>query len=173
MKKIKSSRLELEEITIKDFDFFKYYFSDSERTKYLPQGKPYSSNDVKIWLSDRISHWKKNNFGTFLIQEMDSEQTIGYCGLEFVMDSDFIDIRYGLIQDSWGKGYAQEAARACLSYGFHTIKLEIIYGAAISENIASINTLKKIGMQKDSNFIIYGNTVESYSISRDIFNSNL
>ncbi|MCP4761982.1 MAG: GNAT family N-acetyltransferase [archaeon] len=169
MKILNSERLLLRKIRKRDYTFIKYYLSDPERTQFLPLEKPYPENEVNKWFSNRIFHWKKNKFGTFIIQEKISERHIGFCGLEYVQNTNFIDIRYGLIQDFWGKGYAYEAAFRTIKYGFEQLGLETIYGAAVPENYSSIRILEKIGMNLDNQFDCYGNVVDPYSIKKHLF----
>jgi len=95
-----TERLLVKQISKDDSKFIRHYLSDGERTKYLPLGKPYSSKEADDWLKGRIAHWNNFNFGTFLVQEKKGCKDIGYCGLEYVPGSEFIDIRYGLIQQS-------------------------------------------------------------------------
>ncbi|MCP3942781.1 MAG: GNAT family N-acetyltransferase [Desulfobacteraceae bacterium] len=171
MKLLKTKRLRLKQIIEENYDFIRFYLSDPERTRFLPLEKPYPEEKAKEWFLNRILHWEKNHFGSFVIQERESEKIIGYCGLEYVGESDFIDIRYGLIQEVWGKGYAFEVASCCLEYGFETLGLKTIYGAVVPENYSSIHILKKIGMKPDSNFNCYGTIVDSYSISRNDFST--
>ncbi len=160
MMSLQSKRLILNQIGDNDLAFIHHYLSDSQRTQYLPLGKPYPEDKANKWFKNRILHWKNNNFGTFIVYEKDSNNCIGFCGLEYVMDSQLIDIRYGLIQNSWGKGYAFEAAQFCITYGFETLKLDVIYGAAVPENTASLHILKKVGMKPDLAFNCYGNVEE-------------
>ncbi len=97
---------------------------------------------------------------------------IGFCGLEYAKDPDYIDIRYGLVQDVWGNGYAFEAASYCIKYGFEVLGFEIIYGAVVPQNKPSLHILKKIGMTPDSKFNFYGNVVDPYSIHKNEFKRN-
>ena len=169
MEKLQSKRLNLKPIVEGDYNFVRFYLSDPERTRFLPLEKPYPEKEAKEWFTNRILHWEKNDFGNFVLQEKESKEVIGFCGLEYARETDFIDIRYGLIQDTWGKGYAFEAASCCIKYGFEILGLEIIYGAAVPENYSSIHILKKIGMKPDSKFNCYGNVVEPYSINKNEF----
>ena len=47
----------------------------------------------------------------------------------------------------WGRGYATEAARACLDYGFRILRLKRIVGRVMRENAASVRVLEKIGLE--------------------------
>ena len=175
MKILNGERIVLKQIGENEYNFIKYYLSDPERTQFLPLGKPYPEDEVIKWFSSRILHWKKNSFGTFIIQEKESERNIGFCGLEYVRNTYFIDIRYGLIQDFWGNGYAFEAAVRIVKYGFEQLGLEVIFGAAVPENHASIRILEKIGMSPDNQFDCYGDVAAPYSIKKhafDLYNKN-
>src|SRR6266498_4358830 len=69
---------------------------------------------------------------------------IGWCGLKFVprVSNKYrheIDLGYRFIKKAWGKGYATEAAYACIKYGFEKLNLQRIIGRAVPGNIASLN----------------------------------
>jgi len=166
LKELKTENLILRKIENQDYDFMKHYLSDVERTRFLPLEKPYPDDKVEEWVSNRLKHWQKNHFGTYIVQTIMSKYTIGFCGLEYAGDTDLVDIRYGLTQEVWGKGYACEAAMRVVGYGFKNLDLKTIYGAAVSENRPSIHILKKLGMTPNPEFSYYGNVVEPYSISK-------
>jgi ribosomal-protein-alanine N-acetyltransferase len=52
----------------------------------------------------------------------------------------------------WGKGYASEAAFACLDFGFEQMNYDCIYGAADTKNRSSNKILQKIGLHFVNNF---------------------
>ncbi|WP_163833665.1 GNAT family N-acetyltransferase [Spartinivicinus ruber] len=164
---LKTARITFRPITAADFDFLFTHLSDEEQTRYLPLGEPYPKNKVKAYLSNRLSHWQQHGFGTFILSLVETGKTIGYCGLEHVLDSDFIDIRYGLTRHTWGQGLAVEAASTCVAYGFDTLQLTEIYGAAVPENKASIAILTKLGMTSAPHFDVYGEAVAGFSIKRE------
>lgn len=56
-----------------------------------------------------------------------------------------VEIGWHLHPDSWGHGYATEAARAVLAHGFAAGLPEII-AVAHTDNDASINVMRKLGM---------------------------
>ncbi len=59
------------------------------------------------------------------------------------------ELGYWLGLPFWGKGYATEAARAMLHYGFENLGLHRIYASYFSENVASGHVLRKIGMKHE------------------------
>jgi ribosomal-protein-alanine N-acetyltransferase len=79
-----------------------------------------------------------------------SEEVIGSVGVRITSESE----RQGsfgceLDPHYWGCGYAYEAARAVIRYGFQELGLHRIYAETIEENAAAISLAKKLGMQRE------------------------
>ena len=164
MKQLQSKRLYFKKIQQDDVDFLTKFLSDPELTKYLPLRRPYLTKEIESYLTGRISHWQTHDFGVFILILKSTNRKAGYCGLEYVGDTNYIDIRYGILSEYSGKGMIQEAARGMIEYGFNILKLPVIYGAAIPENRASIEILKKIDMKSNQEVNFYGDIVDYYSI---------
>jgi ribosomal-protein-alanine N-acetyltransferase len=92
---------------------------------------------------------------------------IGYCGLG-VYDNR-IELNYGLTKERWGKGYATEAAIACLRYGFEELDFDRISAVARVENIASQRVAERIGMKCEGELSRLGFDFLSFLIERDEF----
>ncbi len=72
---------------------------------------------------------------------------IGSAGIRRKPDHDFeADIGYELHVDHWGRGYATEAARALLAFGFEELGVARISSWCITENVRSAHVLEKLGM---------------------------
>ena len=95
------------------------------------------------------------------------DRLIGMCGLKYLSDLDEVDIGYRFLPAYWGNGYATEAARASIDYGFNSIGLEQIIGLVMPENTPSIRVLERIGMRCDGEFLYDGIRVIRYSISAE------
>jgi [ribosomal protein S5]-alanine N-acetyltransferase len=87
------------------------------------------------------------NLGRWAIERKDDNQFMGWCGLKYLADIDEVDLGYRLMPQYWGKGYATEAARHTLQFGFAQRNLKTIVGRAHIDNVASWTVLEKIGMQ--------------------------
>ena len=77
-----------------------------------------------------------------------NNQLIGNCGIR--MDSAEArqaDIGYELAPPHWGQGYATEAARAIVHFGFTELHLHRIWSWCIAENLASAHVLEKLGLR--------------------------
>jgi [ribosomal protein S5]-alanine N-acetyltransferase len=57
------------------------------------------------------------------------------------------DLGYELAPERWGRGYATEAARAMLDWGFRELDLHRVWAHCLAENVASARVLEKLGMR--------------------------
>lgn len=94
---------------------------------------------------------------------------IGWCGLKTRPELNEIDLGYRFIQAAWGKGYATEAAYACIKYGFEKLNLTRIVGRALPGNLASMRVLEKCGMNYIGEEIVEGLLHKTY----DIYNPSI
>jgi len=83
-------------------------------------------------------------------------------GLKCRPDRNEIDLGYRFMKKYWGKGYATEAASACLQHGFTELHVQKIVGRALPANLASITVLEKSGMQYNREEIIGGFIHKTY-----------
>lgn len=112
-----------------------------------------------------------NGIGRWAMVEKATGEFMGWTGLKLETGTinghtRFYDLGYRLIRRHWGNGYATEAAKACLHYGFEQMNLTTIYGRADAENIASRQVLLKCGLQYTGNFIEDGILTDWFCIHR-------
>lgn len=89
---------------------------------------------------------------------------IGWCGLKTRPERSEIDLGYRFKKIAWGKGYATEAAFACIKYGFETLNISRIVGRALPGNRASLRVLEKCGMTYVGKEVIEGLLHQTYEI---------
>lgn len=79
-----------------------------------------------------------------------SGRLIGNCGVRITSAAARAgEIGYELDPHYWDQGYATEAARAMLEFGFTELGLLRIRGVTIAENSGSVRVLEKLGMRLD------------------------
>ena len=85
-----------------------------------------------------------------------SRRFIGYVGLlEPTFESRFtpcVEIGWRLAAPYWGHGYATEAARAALAFGFTDAGLEEIVSFTVPANSRSIAVMRRLNMTQDGEF---------------------
>jgi ribosomal-protein-alanine N-acetyltransferase len=85
---------------------------------------------------------------SFAVTLKTNGQLIGNCNLRKNQLEDRVaEIGYEIAPAHWGKGYATEAARAIVAFGFDELKLHRIAAWCITENTASVRVLEKLGMR--------------------------
>ena len=104
------------------------------------------------------------NHGRWAVHLKPQLEFIGWCGLKYIPQSDEIDLGYRFKKQYWGKGYATEAAFACIRFGFEKLHLRRIIGRAVPKNTASLHVLKKCGMTFLTEEVVDGHPAKTYEI---------
>jgi RimJ/RimL family protein N-acetyltransferase len=89
-----------------------------------------------------------NGFGLWRCETRAAGETVGICGFVKRDGLDHPDIGYAFLEPYWGRGYATEAARACLEYARDVLDLSAVVAITTPRNIASMVVLKRIGMRE-------------------------
>ena len=75
---------------------------------------------------------------------------IGNRGVRLVAPGAHVaEIGYELAPDEWGRGYATEAARAIVAFGFAALGLHRIAATCVADNAASARVLEKVGLRRE------------------------
>ncbi len=88
----------------------------------------------------------------YALEERASGEFIGAAGLFPVGQLPFapaVEIGWRLREQSWGQGYASEAARAALRQGFDALGLDEIVAYTAALNVRSQRVMERIGMVRD------------------------
>lgn len=89
---------------------------------------------------------QQHGFGLYLVETKSGNNRIGLCGLLKRDTLEDVDIGFAFHRDSWGKGYAREAAQACLNFAGDNLGLQRVVAITLPSNTACITLLKAIGM---------------------------
>jgi RimJ/RimL family protein N-acetyltransferase len=146
-----TERLRLREFVESDWHAVLAYQADPLYLRYTPWTYR-TEADVRqfvhwfiVWQEERPR--KKFQFAITLRGQ---ERLIGNCGIRMRSPGAHeADIGYEFDSRYWGRGYATEAARAMLTFGFGTLGLHRIWAHCIAENVASARVLEKIGMRRE------------------------
>lgn len=142
---IETARLILREHTIDDAENAYYLNLDPEVVKYTGDESFKSIDEARNFLGN-YTHYEKYGFGRWAVIDKITHEYLGWCGLKYTPELDEFDIGFRFMKKYWNKGYATEAAQACLEIGFNQFGMKVIVGRAMKENIASIKVLQKVGL---------------------------
>lgn len=176
---IETERLILRHLQLTDIDGMFELDSDPLVHRYLGN-KPNSNREQSLNdIAFNILQHKERGIARWAAIEKTSGNFIGWSGLRLNNDltynnkTNFYDIGYRFIPRYWGKGYATESAIVALDYFFNTLKKEVIYGIAETQNIASNRVLRKIGLQFVNDFTIEGKQAKWYQLNNEDYEKRM
>lgn len=143
-----SERLVLQLITSDDIALIHEGLSDPEITRY------YGVHFDTIQQTEEQMRWydslHENETGLWWkVVTLHENQFIGACGFNDVVNEPEKQAEIGcwLLTDFQGFGYATEALKKIIHYGFDVMQLDCIYGEVFPDNKAVVKTLKKLGFK--------------------------
>ena len=114
--------------------------------RYYPSSDPPDLERVERLVARQLVHWEEHGYGWWAVDDKANEALIGWSGLQYLPDTDEIEIGYLLARPHWGQGLASEGARVGMDFGFSQLNIPTIIGIVHPENIASQRVLEKIGL---------------------------
>ncbi|EIA07679.1 GNAT family N-acetyltransferase [Flavobacterium frigoris] len=154
---IETERLILRKLIPSDDEAMFLLDNNQNVHRYLGNKPVTSIEESREYINNIQIQYIQNGVGRFAVILKETNEFIGWAGLKFITEpvnerQNFYDIGYRFIEDYWGKGYGQEAAKAWLDYGFNQLKIQKICAYADIENKGSRKILEKIGLQQISEF---------------------
>ena len=152
-----TTRMTLSDIT--DDDFAAAYETDRDPMvlRYIGDGtgETRSFDDFCAHFRARIESWMSPICRMWVMRTTHPYGSDAFLGLVFlksVKDTPYVEVGYRLPRSSWGNGYATEAARAAISYGFDVGGLNEITAVTHPDNVASQHVLTKCGLKREGTF---------------------
>ncbi len=179
---ITTPRLLLRTEADSDEDIWNAHINTPNIRKYL--GGVETSENIRAAF-DRVQESQtQNGFSFWFLEERSSGELLGCCGLKLVNAEHapkeihgMVEIGWILREEVWGQGYAGEAARASLQYGFAQGAAEQIVALTSESNIPSWKMMESLGMVRhdawefhDPDFPDSDNPTLVYAITRQQWN---
>jgi RimJ/RimL family protein N-acetyltransferase len=141
--------------------------------KFSAYGRGLTRAESSEMLGRLMGHWDEHGFGHWAVVRKSDGAFLGYEGLAIpfflpeVLPS--VEIGYRLDPSAWGKGYATEAGRAALSYGFETLNCARIIAIYQIENVRSGAVMERLRMrvERDTFHAELKTMLRIYELSRD------
>ena len=118
-------------------------FADPYARRFYPRMA--DPANVLKWIEWNLYNYEMFGFGLWALEDTVG-RFLGDCGLTYqeVEGHQELEIGYHIIEGERGKGYATEAARACLAYGFIQIPALLICSIVHPQNAASVAVAARI-----------------------------
>ena len=148
---ITTERLILREFGADDWRAVLEYQRDPLYLRYYPW-EDRSEADARAFV-EMFRQWQwelpRRRFQLAIVRRGE-DGLIGNCGLRRKTGNEWeADIGYELSPQYWGRGYATEAARAMVEFGFADLGLQRISSWCIADNLASARVLERLGFVQE------------------------
>lgn len=169
MIEIETERLLLRPMTDADLEWYASLRADAEVMRFIGATGTLTREQSKERLDRLLACWTQHGLGMFSVRPRDDATPIGWAGLQPLDGSEEIEVGYGFGRPAWGRGFATEAARAVVRWGFADRALERIVAVAYPENDASRRVMEKLGMRHEGMRLVYGVESVYYSLTPNDF----
>jgi ribosomal-protein-alanine N-acetyltransferase len=161
-----TERLILRPFTEQDADALHRVLSVRQVHRYFPRTDPPSREQVEKIIARQLAHWEEHGCGWWAVVWRESQELIGWCGLQFLPEFGETEVAYLLSRPYWGKGLGTEAAWVAAQFGFQTLGMERLVAIAHVENAASQRVIEKLGMSFVEQLSLWGIECYRYSLPR-------
>jgi ribosomal-protein-alanine N-acetyltransferase len=148
---LRTGRLLLRRWRDADRDAFAELNADCEVMEHFPEPFPREESDALV---DHIeAGFEQHGFGFWAVELVASSEFIGFTGLALAgFEAHFtpaVEVGWRLKRSAWGHGYATEAARAAMTYGFDGVGVRQIVSFTPTNNMRSRAVMERLGMSHD------------------------
>jgi len=114
---------------------------------------PYPDGAAEAWIATLRPGFEKGVHAVYAVTLLGERNLVGAAGLvEVNRRHGRAELDYWVGRPYWGRGYATEAARAVIEYGFFVMGLHRVYAMHFSRNPASGRVMEKCGMVHEGHF---------------------
>lgn len=135
--------------------------------RYFPNPVPPPLERVERYLAGQQAHWEQYGYGNWAVEPDKSGRFAGWAGLQYLPETNEIEVGYLLDPAVWGKGYATEAARASLQWGFDHFPFPEIIALVHPENTASLRVAAKCGLIPVERKVYWGLELVRHTVTRE------
>lgn len=144
--RLETDRLILREWRDSDLDAFAAIVADAEVMRFL--GPQLTRDEAWRNMASGAGHWLLRGYGTWAVERKSDGAMMGRVGLINPEGWPGLEVGWTLGRPYWGSGYATEAARAAMGYGFLTQPVEKLISLIHPDNVASQAVARRLGESK-------------------------
>ena len=152
---IETDRLLMEKVDISHWQSLHRYYCDEAATRFTT-GKALTEGESWRLVAALIGHWEIHGYGPYTLKLKQSSEVIGVVGLWYPGDWPEPEIKWALITEFAGQGYASEAARAVQLMATEFLPgLELI-SLIMNQNSASVRLAEAVGAEYEKTISFRG-----------------
>jgi RimJ/RimL family protein N-acetyltransferase len=162
---LETARLRLRPLTISDVDLWVALHADERVNRFVGSYTRQGALDRLEWIERQ---WSTRGHGVFAIEAKESGEFLGRGGLHYWEQFDEVEAGWTLRAEAWGHGYAAEAARAFLDWGFDTLDAPYFTAMISPGNTASARVAERLGFTARREDTLFDEPVTVYGLDRPV-----
>jgi len=156
---LSTERLRLRWANLQDADFVLDLLNQPSWIANIGDRNVRTLEQAEDWIAARlVMAYRTQGFGFWIVERSTDGERLGICGLTKRDTLPEVDVGYAFLPVHWGRGYAREAAAACLAHGRDRLHLRRVLAITGPDNLASSRVLEAIGMQFVEQRVLAGET---------------
>jgi RimJ/RimL family protein N-acetyltransferase len=160
---IETARLVLRPLEPCDVDELVALGSDPEVTRFVRRLDRRAA-EQRIAMAAR--EWGERGYGMLAIVRRDQNRFLGRAGLKHWPEFDETEVGWVLRRDAWGHGYATEAGRACVEWGFANLAVPYLTAMIHPANRRSVRVAERLCFAPSRRDALDGDPVIVYARER-------
>src|SRR5205823_6518662 len=130
-------------------------YGDQEVMRFIPGGA-LDLHGVRATLESHVRDHAARGLAFWAVVERETGRVIGDVGFGVFKPTGDVELGYTLARSAWGRGYATEAAGACLAAGFAHLGVARIVAVVDARNALSLRVAERIGMARMETILAHG-----------------
>jgi RimJ/RimL family protein N-acetyltransferase len=150
-----TERLRFREMLEADLDEMAALLGDPEVMRYYP--RPRTREEALGWIEWSRRSYAEHGHGLWVVETHDGD-FVGDCGLTWqpVGGQQVLEVGYHVVPALQGRGYATEAARACVDLGLGAIGESRVVAIIHPDNAPSRRVAVKVGLRLQEETQVHG-----------------
>jgi RimJ/RimL family protein N-acetyltransferase len=147
---LETARLRLRPFTLADAPDVRRLAGDravAENTLTVPH--PYPEGAAEAWIGTHAEGWAAGRQAVYAVTDASTGALVGAVGLALTPAHAGAELGYWIGRESWGRGYATEAAAALCDHAFAALGVHRVQARHLVRNPASGRVMQKLGMRQE------------------------
>lgn len=140
---LNTARLELRAPIGEDYPVYRDFFADAEASHFY--GGPLDADRAWRVLATDLGHWALRGYGRWSVVEKATGRMVGGCGLWWPEGYPRSELTWWIIPAARRLGYALEASRAAISFGYDRLGWDMVETHMNDDNIAARKLVEMLG----------------------------
>jgi RimJ/RimL family protein N-acetyltransferase len=153
----------LRRFSLEDLDDFAALHADPEVTRFV---RPLNRDEAEARLHKDEVEWQERGHGMLAVHDRETGAFLGRAGLKHWPQFDETELGWVLRREAWGHGYATEAARGCVEWGFSDFDTPYLTAMISPGNARSVRVAGRLGMSPIREDELLGEPVVVYALHR-------